>query len=74
MVETRAALDEVEAVAAVDQLDLLPIGTNDPCAECGTAGQYGHPLVAEACAHTRRLPAARQARRDRRLAAQPDLL
>ena len=39
-------------MAAVDRLDLLLIGTNDPCAECGIAGQYDHPLVAEACART----------------------
>jgi 2-keto-3-deoxy-L-rhamnonate aldolase RhmA len=52
MIETRAALDDVEAIAAVEGLDLLLVGTNDLCAECGIAGQFDHPLVAEAYART----------------------
>jgi 4-hydroxy-2-oxoheptanedioate aldolase len=50
MLETRAALDEVDAIAAVDGLDLLLIGTNDLCAELGIAGQFDHPLVGQAYA------------------------
>ena len=52
MMETRAALENVEALAAVDGVDMLMIGTNDLCAELGITGQYDHPLVRDAYART----------------------
>lgn len=52
MIESKPALDAVEAIAAVDGLDLLLIGTNDLCAACGITGQFDHPLVREAYART----------------------
>jgi len=52
MMETRDALERVEAIAAVPGIDLLLIGTNDLCGELGIHGQYGHKLVLEAYART----------------------
>ena len=43
MLETVAALDNVEAIIAVDVVDMLLVGSNDLCAEMGTAGQFDHP-------------------------------
>jgi 4-hydroxy-2-oxoheptanedioate aldolase len=58
MVETVAALDQIEAIAAVDGVDLLLIGSNDLTAEMGIPGQYDHPKLTEA--FTRTIAAARQ--------------
>lgn len=52
MMETVAALDHVEEIAAVEGVDLLLVGTNDLCAELGIPGQYDHPLVRDAYART----------------------
>ena len=52
MIETIAALDQVEEIAAVDGVDLLMVGTNDLCAELGIPGQFDHPLVRDAYART----------------------
>jgi 2-keto-3-deoxy-L-rhamnonate aldolase RhmA len=52
MMETRDALDRVEAIAAVPGVDLLLIGTNDLCSELGITGQFDHPLLREAYART----------------------
>lgn len=48
MIETVAALESVEAIAAVPGVDLLLIGTNDLTTEMGIAGQYDHPAVRDA--------------------------
>lgn len=59
MIETVAALEAVEAIAAVDGVELMMIGTNDLCAELGITGQYDHPAVA--AAFDRAIAAARAA-------------
>jgi len=52
MMESREALEDVEAIAAVEGVDLLLVGTNDLCRSLGIAGQYDHPLVRDAFART----------------------
>jgi 4-hydroxy-2-oxoheptanedioate aldolase len=52
MMETKAALDCVDEIAAVPGIDMLFIGTNDLCCEFGIAGEYGHALVRDAYART----------------------
>ena len=42
MIESRNALDAVEAIASVDGLDLLFIGAHDLAADLGLAGQWDH--------------------------------
>jgi 4-hydroxy-2-oxoheptanedioate aldolase len=44
-VETREALDRLEAIAAVDGVDGVFIGPNDLAASLGHAGNMGHPEV-----------------------------
>lgn len=48
MLETPEAIRNADAIAAVEGIDVLLIGTNDLCAEMGIPGQYGHDDVAEA--------------------------
>jgi 2-keto-3-deoxy-L-rhamnonate aldolase RhmA len=48
MIETPEAVDNVEAIAAVDGIDVLLVGTNDLCLAMGIPGQVDHPRVAEA--------------------------
>ncbi len=43
--ETRAALDELEAIAAVDGVDCVFIGPSDLAADMGHLGDNGHPEV-----------------------------
>jgi 2-keto-3-deoxy-L-rhamnonate aldolase RhmA len=50
MLETPAAIDNAEAIAAVDGIDVLLIGTNDLCIEMGIPGELGHAKVADAYA------------------------
>ena len=57
MIETPQAVENADAIAALEGIDGLLIGTNDLCAEMGITGQLGHPhieaaykTVAEACA------------------------
>ena len=45
MIESRNALDAVEAIASVDGLDLLFIGAHDLAADLGLAGQWDHPAL-----------------------------
>lgn len=45
MVESETAVANADAMAAVEGVDVLLIGTNDLCAEMGIAGQYGHDKV-----------------------------
>jgi 2-keto-3-deoxy-L-rhamnonate aldolase RhmA len=58
MMETVAALDNVEDIIATDGVDMLLIGSNDLCAEMGITGQYDHPRLAQAFA--RSIAAARR--------------
>ncbi|MBR8656037.1 aldolase [Achromobacter sp. Marseille-Q0513] len=53
MIESRNALDAVEAIASVDGLDLLFIGAHDLAADLGLAGQWGHPTLRLALARIR---------------------
>src|SRR5437868_11680195 len=43
--ESKAALDAMDEIVAVDGVDLVLIGTNDLTADLGIPGQYDHPLV-----------------------------
>ncbi|MBW8269303.1 HpcH/HpaI aldolase family protein [Caldovatus aquaticus] len=52
MVETLAALEAVEEIAAVEGVDLLLIGSNDLTAEMGIPGQFDHPRLRAAFART----------------------
>ena len=51
MMETAAALENVEAIVGTEGVDMLLIGSNDLCAELGIPGQYDHPKLLEAFAH-----------------------
>jgi 4-hydroxy-2-oxoheptanedioate aldolase len=42
-IETRTALAQIEAIAAVDGVDALFIGPSDLAADMGFLGQPGHP-------------------------------
>ena len=59
MLETVAALDNVEEIIAVDGVDMLLVGSNDLCAEMGIAGQFDHPRLKDA--FSRSIAAARAA-------------
>ena len=48
MIESAAGLDEVEAIAAVDGVDIVLVGANDLSVELGVAGQMDDPQVHEA--------------------------
>lgn len=48
MLESPAAIDNADAIAAVDGIDVVMIGTNDLCAEMGIPGQFGHERVTDA--------------------------
>ncbi|AZG07851.1 aldolase [Pigmentiphaga sp. H8] len=50
MIESAAALEAAEAIAAVEGVDMLFIGTNDLCAELGIPGQLDHPTIRQAYA------------------------
>jgi 2-keto-3-deoxy-L-rhamnonate aldolase RhmA len=43
MIETREGLENVEAIAAVDGVDVLHVGSNDLLAALGLPGQFGCP-------------------------------
>ncbi len=45
MIETPLAVENADAIAAVEGVDALLIGTNDLCLEMGIAGQIAHPDV-----------------------------
>lgn len=47
-IETREALDQLEAIAAVDSVDGVFIGPSDLAASLGHLGEPGHPEVQEA--------------------------
>ena len=69
MIESPQAVGNAQAIAAVEGIDCLLIGTSDLTAEMGISGQIDHPRVAEAYETSRRrLPRQRQgARHGRRL-------
>ena len=48
MIETPKAVENAEAIAAVDGIDVLLIGTNDLALEMGIAGQLSHERVQNA--------------------------
>ena len=48
MLESPKAITNAEAIARIDGIDVLLIGTNDLCAEMGLHGQFGHARVEEA--------------------------
>ena len=48
MIETENGLANMDAIAAVEGVDVLLIGTNDLCANLGIAGQFTHPRVESA--------------------------
>jgi 4-hydroxy-2-oxoheptanedioate aldolase len=50
--ESAAAIDNADAIVAVDGVDMVLIGTNDLLADWGFPGQYDHPKVREAYAKT----------------------
>jgi 4-hydroxy-2-oxoheptanedioate aldolase len=50
MIESAEALAEVDAIAAVEGVDLLFIGTNDLCSSLGIPGQLDHGTVRSAYA------------------------
>ncbi len=58
MMETVAALENVEQIIATEGVDMLLIGSNDLCAEMGISGQYDHSLLKDAFA--RSIEAARK--------------
>jgi 2-keto-3-deoxy-L-rhamnonate aldolase RhmA len=58
MLETPAAIDNAEAIAAVDGIDVLLIGTNDLSIELGIPGELGHDKIADA--YTRMVAACRR--------------
>ncbi|MCB1742842.1 MAG: aldolase [Gammaproteobacteria bacterium] len=45
MIETPRAVENADAIAALDGIDVLLIGTNDLCAEMGIHGQFGDARV-----------------------------
>ncbi len=52
MLETPQAIDNADAIAAVDGVDALLIGSNDLAAEMGIPGQFAHERVEQAYAAT----------------------
>jgi 2-keto-3-deoxy-L-rhamnonate aldolase RhmA len=47
-IETRAGLDTVEEIAAVEGVDVLLVGANDLSLELGIPGQMDHPELHKA--------------------------
>jgi 2-keto-3-deoxy-L-rhamnonate aldolase RhmA len=50
--ENAAGVDNAEQIMAVEGVDLVMIGSNDLLADLGLTGQYDHPKLKEAYAHT----------------------
>ena len=50
--ESKAALDAMEEIVAVEGVDLVLIGTNDMLVDLGIPGQYDHPKVRDAYERT----------------------
>jgi 2-keto-3-deoxy-L-rhamnonate aldolase RhmA len=58
MIETQAALDQVDAIAAVDGIDGLMVGPDDLTQDWGTPGQFDDPRLE--AAHLRVIEAAKK--------------
>ena len=58
MIETPEAVENVDAIAAVEGVDGLLVGTNDLCMEMGMPGRVGDPAVMEA--HAKVIAACRR--------------
>lgn len=52
MLESPQAIANADAIAAIDGVDALLIGTSDLTAESGVPGQIDHPIIKEAYAKT----------------------
>jgi 2-keto-3-deoxy-L-rhamnonate aldolase RhmA len=52
MIETTAALEHLESIAAVPGIDMLFVGCNDLSADLGVAGDYDNPLLRDALLRT----------------------
>jgi 2-keto-3-deoxy-L-rhamnonate aldolase RhmA len=52
MMETVAALENVEDIIGTNGVDMLLIGSNDLCTEMGITGQYDHPRLQDAFARS----------------------
>jgi 4-hydroxy-2-oxoheptanedioate aldolase len=52
MMETVAALENVDEIMAVDGVDMMMIGSNDLCNEMGITGQYDSPKLRDAFERT----------------------
>ena len=52
MIETAAALENVEAIADVDGVDILVVGCSDLSSELGIPGQNDHPRIEAAVMRT----------------------
>lgn len=50
MLESPRAIDNADAIAAIEGIDALLIGTNDLCAEMGIHGDFDNPRVQQAYA------------------------
>lgn len=50
ILETAEGIARADAIAAVDGVDIIAVGTNDLTAELGIPGQYGHQLIRDAVA------------------------
>lgn len=48
MVESPQAIEQVDAIAAVEGVDVVLVGCNDLCMEMGIPSQFDHPRLAEA--------------------------
>jgi 2-keto-3-deoxy-L-rhamnonate aldolase RhmA len=48
MIEDLQALDEIDAIAATDGLDIIAIGPSDLARALGVAGQADHPKLVQA--------------------------
>ena len=49
MIESAAALENVEAIAAVEGIDMLLVGCADLSLDFGIGGQIDHPMIRDAC-------------------------
>ena len=61
MLETPSAIDNADAIAAVDGVDVLMIGTNDLCAEFGIPSEFAHERIV--ASYERVIAAARKHRK-----------
>lgn len=50
LIESRKGIDNIEAIAAVEGVDIIAIGTNDLTAEFGRPGDVANPDFERACA------------------------